>query len=189
MFSEYLIILLISVVLSMDSFAVSIATAPCYLKYGETRDILRFAGILAISQGLFTLFGWFSGHYLEQFMGAYADLIAFVVLVIISIKMIYDSFKPYDKLRNFNAKDFLIIIGLGVATSIDAFFVGFSLSLFNINIFWSALTVTLVTFLFSIIGIKVGKRIIKYLPFKFEIVGGLILILIGFNIIYGMVPL
>ncbi len=167
----------------MDSFVVSIATAPCYLKYGKIKDVLLFAGILALAQGFFTLFGWFSGNYLEQFMGVYAEWIAFVILVFIGIKMIFDSFKPDDKLKNFNAKNVLLIIGLGVATSIDAFFVGFSLSIFDFSIFWSTLIISCTTFLLSLIGIKMADVIKEKFSFKFEIVGGVILILLGVNII------
>lgn len=180
---DLFLIILIAIGLSMDSFAVSIATTPCLLKLKRLYEVLKFAFILAIIQGSFTIFGWLSGAYMEKYLNSYSHWIAFGILFIIGVKMIFDGFKPDKSVKHFNAKNIFIIIGLGVATSIDALFVGVSISLLNINIFLSALIISLVTFIFSVLGVKLGFFIKNKLFFSVELLGGIILIGIGVKIL------
>jgi manganese efflux pump family protein len=184
MFNDLLIIIFIAIGLAMDSFAVSVATSPCFVKINNIRKNLRFAFILGLVQGLFSLFGWLFGHYINMYISGYSNWIAFIILFIIGIKMIIEGFKKPEKIREFNVNNILIALGLAVATSIDALFVGISLSLFSFSVWISALLIAFVTFLFSLLGIKFGKLIRTKLKLPMEIIGGVVLILIGLKIIF-----
>ena len=94
--------------------------------------------------------------------------------------MIYDSLKDTAKNRFFLIDNLRVIIGLSIATSLDALIIGMSFGFFNINIFKTMLIILVVTFIFSIIGIRIGKKYGHLLLGKrAEFVGGLILIGIG----------
>ena len=83
---------------------------------------------------------------------------------------------------NFSFKEVTL---LAIATSIDAFAVGITIALINDPILISSAIIGIVAFIFSIIGIFIGKKIGNYVGDKFQIVGGVILILIGVKILLG----
>lgn len=176
-------VIIIAIGLSMDSFAVSVAVAPCMLKLNDKLQKFKFAVILAVVQGAFTIFGWLSGNYIEVYLNGLEHCIAFAILLIIGVKMIIDGFKTNKKPKAFNTKNVLLLLGLGVVTSIDAFFVGISISLIHFNVFYSAAIISLVTFIFAIIGIELGNLLKRKIRISPEIIGGIILIGIGAKIL------
>jgi len=172
-------IIFLAVGLAMDAFSVSITrglTLKCNVK--QALIIALFFGVF---QAFMPVLGWLSGKQLEFLISTFAPWIAFFLLVIIGIKMIYEAINADEEVYNvFSFKELLV---LSVATSIDAFAVGVTFAFLNVAILLPIIIIGLVTFLLSFIGVYIGKNIGHLFENKMEIVGGLILILIGFKIL------
>lgn len=177
---DFISIFLLAVGLAMDAFSVSITrglTLKWNIKYALTIAIF-FGGFQAIMPVL----GWLSGLQLQSFISTLGPWIAFILLVVIGIKMIYESLSGEidDKKDIFSIKEILF---LSIATSIDAFAVGVSFAFLNIEILLPVLIIGIVTFALSFIGVYIGRNIGHFFENKIEILGGLILIGIGFKIL------
>lgn len=181
---DFITIFLIAIGLSFDTFAVSVST-------GLTLNSIRFwqaikiAVILAFFQTLMPFVGWFLGKQIEQIISNYDHWIAFGLLLILGLKMIVESFKPETKKNNLTFPKLSILIGMAIATSIDALVVGISFAFINVNIYWSILIIGFITFLVAMIGMLFGKTIGNKFGNKIEIFGGLILIGIGIKILFS----
>ncbi|MGL5977985.1 MAG: manganese efflux pump MntP family protein [Erysipelotrichaceae bacterium] len=176
-------LIIISISLAMDAFTVSIAKGMC-LRTHIKKQAFLMAATFGIFQAVMPLIGWFAGTYFEQFIRNIDHWIAFGLLGIIGLKMIYEAMHEDDDEEEaceiLTTKKLMI---LGVATSIDALAVGISFSLFDVNI-WIAITlIGLITFVLSYFGAlfahKVGHKFGKYA----ELAGGSILVLIGLKIL------
>jgi len=174
-------ILLIALGLAMDSFSVSIANglATKTFKISKALTIALFFGLF---QGLMPIFGWLAGEYIADYISAFDHWVAFALLTIIGVKMIYESIrnKPAKFLRAYTLK---VILVLSIATSIDALAVGLSFSFLDISIFFPAIIIGVITFFLSFFGVYVGGKFGKVLKNRIEILGGLILIIIGLKIL------
>ncbi len=172
-------ILLLAVGLAMDAFSVSITrglTLKCNIKYALIIAIF-FGGF----QALMPVLGWYSGMQLQSVISVAAPWIAFILLAAIGIKMIYESFSlEEDVCKVFSLKELLV---LSIATSIDAFAVGVTFAILNTPIITPIIIIGLVTFVLSFIGVYIGKNVGHLFENKIEILGGLILIAIGFKIL------
>jgi putative Mn2+ efflux pump MntP len=179
-----LTILGIAVALAMDAFAVSICYG-CGLKKFSIKVMLMVAVAFALFQGGMTLLGWLGGGLFADYIGAFDHFVAFGLLAFIGGKMIYESFKGPDKCyvvdpNKINVRRLLL---LSLATSIDALAVGLSFAILETKILLPSLIIALVTLVFSMIGVAAGHSLKKVLGRKVEIAGGVILILIGINIL------
>jgi len=125
--------------------------------------------------------GWYSGMQLQSVISAVAPWIAFLLLLAIGIKMIYESFSfEEDVCKVFSLKELLV---LSIATSIDAFAIGVTFAILNTPIITPIIVIGFVTFILSFIGVYIGKNVGHLFESKIEILGGLILIAIGFKIL------
>jgi manganese efflux pump family protein len=132
-------------------------------------------------QALMTIVGWVLGLPLQSIFSTYAPWIAFILISVVGIKMIYESFSvEEDNNGDFSIKE---ITFLAIATSIDAFVVGISFALLNTPVIEPAIIIGIVAFLLSFIGVYIGKRIGYLFGKEIEVVGGVILILIGISIL------
>jgi len=176
---DFISIIFLAIGLAMDAFSVSITrglTLKCNIKYALIIAIF-FGGF----QALMPVLGWFSGIQLQNFVSALAPWIAFLLLLGIGIKMIYEAFYADEEIcKVFSLKELLI---LSVATSIDAFAVGVTFAILNTPIITPILVIGLITFILSFIGVYIGKNIGHLFENKIEILGGIILIAIGFKIL------
>lgn len=182
---ELVSIFLLALVLSFDTFAVSISTGVTDIDI-EFRSAVRIAIILAFFQGLMPLIGWVAGIELEKVISDYDHWVAFFLLMSLGLKMIYESFhiEVEDK-RSKDIHQLKIIVGMAVATSIDALVVGITLAFANINIYFSIVIIAAVTFFVSMLGILFGKKLGKYFGKKMDAIGGLILIAVAFKILFS----
>ncbi len=171
----------LAVGLAMDAFSVSITRGmilKCNFKYAFT-IALFFGGF----QAMMPVLGWMAGKQLAIIVELWAPWIAFILLLIIGGKMVYEglSHKEDDEFcQIFSIKDILI---LSIATSIDAFAVGVSFAFLNTPILLPILLIGLVTFALSFIGVYIGKKVGHLFEGKIEVLGGLILVAIGFKIL------
>lgn len=177
---DFISILFLAVGLAMDAFSVSITrglTLKCNIKYALI-IALFFGGF----QALMPVLGWFSGMQLQSIVSTLAPWIAFLLLLGIGLKMIYESIysTEEDVCKSFSLKELLI---LSIATSIDAFAVGVTFAILNTPILTPIVIIGIVTFILSFIGVYIGKNIGHLFENKIEILGGLILIGIGLKIL------
>ncbi len=171
--------LMIAVALAMDCFTVSIGGGSV-LKNIKRSDALTVGAYFGGFQFLMTMVGWQGGALFHQSISAYDHWVAFAILLIIGLKMILESFNSEEN-KTFSLRTRIMLI-LAVATSIDALGVGISYAFLNQAIIYTALIIGFVSFIFSIIGIFLGKRLKELFNGKAELFGGIILILIGIKI-------
>lgn len=179
---DIITLLLIAFGLSFDTFAVSVSVGIILLQI-KFRQALKVAIILAVFQALMPIIGWLLGRQVERLLTAYDHWIAFIVLLLLGVKMIHESFGPEEKRNSLNPMKMNILVGMAIATSIDALVVGFSFAFIKMNIYWSVFVIGVITFLVSMTGILFGKKVGNRLGKKMEVVGGLILIGIGVKIL------
>jgi len=178
---NFLTLFLLAIGLCFDTFAVSVS---CGLTLNRIVFLkaTRFALVMAFFQGLNPFIGWFAGNGIVKYIRDYDHWIAFILLFIIGVRMIFDSLKKVEK-RNFNPTRFSTMVVLALATSIDALVVGVSLAFTNVNIYWACFIIASVTFVASMFGILFGKKTGERFSKKLEVAGGLVLILIGVKIL------
>ena len=97
--------------------------------------------------------------------------------------MIYESLKNEEGNNAFNPLKLIVLLGISVATSIDALVIGFSMALIDMLIWIPSIIIATITFIASMFGMLVGKKIGNNMSKKFEIAGGIVLIAIGLRIL------
>jgi len=180
---DILTVLILAIGLSMDSFAVSIG---CGLNEQKIsfQQAAKISFSLAFFQGIFPIAGWYMGTEIKGLVEGVDHWIAFLLLLFLGGKMIFESFKKGDGSQITDIYSWKHIITLSVATSIDALVVGFSYALASSrNIFGGALIIGAVTFFFAMLGIRIGKDVGCSFGPRVELVGGVILIAIGLKIL------
>lgn len=176
-------ILLIAIGLNFDSLAVSIS-AGLVVKNITFSQAARIALAFAFFQGLMPFIGWFIGSQIKDLIKDYDHWIAFILLFLIGVKMVYESFKKEEDKKTFNPLKIMVSVGLAIATSIDALVVGISFAFIEVNIVLSIAIIGALTFIVSMLGMRLGKKAKGLFGKKMEILGGLILIGIGTKILF-----
>ena len=175
-------ILVIAFGLSMDAMAVSLGVGTTE-HVNDRRSKLRLAMHFGIFQGGMTLLGWLAGSAVAQFISAFDHWVAFGLLVYVGVTMIRSGFRPEVVSYKSNPSKGNMLVMLSVATSLDALAVGLSMALLHVNIIYPALVIGLVTFGLSIAALLLGNKLGEKFGKRMEIVGGIILIGIGFEIL------
>lgn len=175
-------VVLISLGLAMDAFAVSLTMGMKINNSGERNKVAIKCGLFfGVFQGIMPFIGWALGKNFTRYISLIDHWIAFIVLAIIGINMIVEAFKKEeDKETANNNKQFLF---LAIATSIDALAVGVSLAFLNVNILVPVFIIGLITCILSFIGVFLGRKFGDILKNKAAIIGGIILIIIGTKIL------
>lgn len=181
---DYISLILIAFGLSFDTFAVSVSTG-IKITYLKFKQALKIALTLGVFQALMPLIGWFLGVQIESYISNYDHWIAFGLLAILGLRMIYESFSKEENNTSANPLNPVVLIGMAIATSIDALVVGVSFAFMNMNIYLSVAIIGLVTFLVSMVGMLFGKKVGGKLGKRMEIVGGIILIIIGLKMLFS----
>lgn len=175
--------------LAMDAFSVSLANGlnePC-MKKGKVCGV---AGMFAFFQFIMPLIGWFFVHTAAQHFKVFEKFIPYIALVLLCFiggKMIYESLHECEEGDDCccekRAISFGGLIVQGVATSIDALSVGFTIADYDgIHAIVSGLVIAAVTFVICLGGIYIGKKAGTKLANKAGILGGSVLIFIGLEI-------
>ena len=167
--------------LSMDAFAVSV-TKGITLKKIDLSIATKIACSFALFQGIMPLIGWLFGMNFELYIRSIDHWIAFFLLSFLGIKMIIEAIKNDDN-TNTTYLDNKELIILSIATSIDALAVGITFAFLNIDIIPICISIAAITFLVCFIGILIGKKLGSLFKNYAQIIGGIILIIIGFNIL------
>lgn len=179
---EFFTIFLVAVGLSMDSFAVSI-TSGLILNRIDFRNAAKIAFSLGFFQALMPTIGWLIGVKIEKYIENFDHWIAFGLLFIIGLKMILESMKTDENDKNFNPLNPKVLLMMSLATSIDALVAGISFAFIEYKWFISGFIIGATTFIISMLGILFGKKMGAKFGNKMEILGGIILILMGVKIL------
>ena len=178
-------LLLIGVGLSMDAFAVSICKGLAMRRVNKKQAFvigLFFGGF----QALMPFIGWALGTQFESYITSIDHWIAFVLLVFIGGKMLWDVFheKEESAAEKSDARlDHKELFMLAIATSIDALAVGIAFACLDVQIWSSVSIIGCVTLVLSFCGVWIGNRFGNRFEKKAEIAGGVVLILIGVKIL------
>ncbi|MFO7895422.1 MAG: manganese efflux pump MntP family protein [Candidatus Cloacimonadales bacterium] len=174
-------IVIIAIGLAMDAFAVSISNS-CSLQRMKLGAAVNMSLFFGVFQGVMPIIGWFAGSTIKDQIEAIDHWIAFVLLVAIGLKMIYEAFQMNEE-EDRCSLSLKVLVMLSIATSIDALAVGISLSCLQIDIIFPALMIGIITFGFSLFGVYLGKKFGHLFESKIEVLGGVILIAIGVKIL------
>ena len=172
------IILTIAVSLSMDAFSLSLAYGTLNL---EKNYIIKTSIIVGIYHFFMPLIGLTIGNIVLKVIPIPTNIIVCIALTFIGIEMIIDSFKNEDDIKIMTLKEMILF---GLAVSIDSFSVGMGLEAITQNYISSVLTFSIASFIFTYIGLSLGKTINNLIGKISTLIGGLVLIIIG--IIYAI---
>ncbi len=172
----------IAFALAMDAFSVALATG-LSLPRLTGRHLFRLGWHFGLFQALMPILGWYAGRLVHSWIERYAHWVAFLLLVGVGLHMIREAFhgddeteSPRDPTRGWS------LVMLSVATSIDALAVGLSLSALGVAIWQPALVIGLVAGILTVAGMLLGRRVGQIWD-KLEILGGIVLLLIGLRIL------
>ena len=174
--------ILIAIALAMDAFSVSL-TKGFTQKHLKTNQIFYYGLFFGFFQFMMPILGFYFGALISEFIASIASIVGFILLLAIGLNMIRESLQDDDEITdNFSFSEVTL---LAIATSIDAFAVGLTYAVLNESMLIPSIIIGIVAFLFSIIGVLLGKKIGNYFGGRFQILGGVILILIGIKILLG----
>lgn len=168
--------------LAMDAFAVAIAVA-ISLRAPTWRQLFRLAWHFGLFQAIMPVGGWLVGEAVVAYTGNLGSWIACGILCILGGKMIWESFREAEIARDFDPTRGMSLVGLSVATSLDAFAVGVSLALLQVSVWLPAAVIGLVAMAMTAFGMFLGRRAGIYLGEWAERLGGCVLICIGLKIL------
>lgn len=172
--------------LAMDAFSVSLANGLNEPKMKMPRTVL-IAGVFAFFQFFMPLMGYMCVHTIAQHFKSFQKLIPFIALALllfIGVKMLTEGIKENtEEEKELKKVGFSALVVQGVATSIDALSVGFTISNYNfLGAFVCGIIIAVVTFIICMAGLFIGKKFGTAFAGKAGIIGGLILIFIGIEI-------
>ena len=175
----------LGVALAMDAFSVSLANGlncPCM----PPRKMILIAGIFAVFQAVMPLTGWFVVHTAATYFEAFQPFIPWIALGLLGFiggKMLIEGLGKQEEACDISSLTLTLLLVQGVATSIDALSVGFTISDYNwVEAIVCAALIAVVTFFICLAGVLIGRKFGTRLAGKASILGGVILIAIGIEI-------
>ncbi|MFA6521138.1 MAG: manganese efflux pump MntP family protein [Candidatus Gracilibacteria bacterium] len=171
---------LVALALAMDAFTVSISGGASLNKPTMRKSLLT-ASYFGFFQFFMPILGWYGGTFFSGIINAYDHWVAFVLLVLVGGKMVFEFFTEVEE-KSFSLNHKMLLL-LAIATSIDALGVGLSYAFLHVQIIIPSIVIGVVTFIFSVVGVCLGKTLKRILKNKAELIGGIILIGIGLNIL------
>jgi UPF0059 membrane protein vpar_1218 len=177
---SYLEIFILSVGLAMDAFAVSICKSS-QMKDDPTMKKVILAFLFGGFQCLMPIIGAAVGAQFSQNFDEWDHWVIFITLGYLGINMIRTSLS--DEEEDTSSVDWKEMLALSIATSIDALAVGVTIALLHVDVYFTSLTIGVITFLVCLVGIFSGYHMMKAFRERAEMAGGVILILIGVKIL------
>ena len=175
-------ILLIALSMAMDAFAVCLGAGTLRLT-NSARPTFRLSFHFGLFQFLMPIVGWFAGTTVVRYIADYDHWVAFALLAFVGIRMIRSGFDSNsESYKNDPSRGWSLIL-LSIAVSIDALAIGLSLALIEVTIWYPAVVIGVVTGMVSWIGLRMGNVLGGKFGKRMEIVGGIVLILIGGRIL------
>lgn len=177
--------ILLGIGLAMDAFSVSLANG-LNEPYMKTGKVCGIAGVFAVFQALMPMIGWICVHTVVQYFESFEKFIPWIALILlcyIGVNMIKEAKAGEENPDDCKKVGFSALMVQGVATSIDALSVGFTIAEYNFVMALAAVAIiAFVTFFICFAGVVIGKKFGTKLAGKAGIMGGVILIFIGIEI-------
>lgn len=168
--------------LALDAMAISL-TNGFVIRHNRLHHALSFSVSFALFQMVMPVLGWSLGTCLAVWIKGVDHWLAFILLSAVGAKMIYESLIIEEIEERRLGISFATLMGLSLATSVDALAVGVTFAFLDIRIITPVLWIGAVTFVMSFGGFYLGQHFGKFLERKMEVWGGVILILIGVKIL------
>lgn len=176
---------LLGVGLSMDAFSVSLANG-LHEPEMKKKKICGIAGVFAFFQALMPMIGWICVHTVIQYFKAFEKFIpwiALILLLFIGGKMLLEGIREKESDPGKTKVGLMALLVQGVATSIDALSVGFTIAEYEISMVVACvLIIAVVTFVICFLGVMIGKKFGTRFSGRATVLGGVILILIAIEI-------
>lgn len=180
-------ILLIGLAMSTDAFAAAIGKGVA-MGRPRLRDALRTGLIFGVIEAITPLLGWLLGKAAAPYVQAWDHWIAFVLLLGLGLHMIINGVRGEEhdeaQAQADNARSFWLLALTGLATSIDAAAIGVGLAFLDVHIGIVAAVIGLCTFGMVTLGVLLGSKLGEIAGKRAEILGGIVLILVGAGILY-----
>ncbi|HOV33377.1 MAG TPA: manganese efflux pump MntP family protein [Candidatus Hydrogenedens sp.] len=184
----------ISIALAMDAFAVAISVS-AFLKNIYPRQTFRLSFHFGLFQAMMPILGWYTGNLIGQWFFAYDHWLAFLILWVIGGKIIYQSLFGKDRelvaqREAFNTQKQndptrgLSLVMLSLATSIDAYAVGLSFAFIGVSIWFPSFWIGITAAFLTLVGMHLGSYVGKKFGDRMEIIGAIILFIIGVKILF-----
>lgn len=174
-------IIMLSIGISMDSFAVALSKGlSCEDSYKKTALVCGLW--FSLFQALFPCIGYLLGMTFAEYIDRFDHYIIFFIFLLLGVNLIKDAVSPKQSTvkSGTNTKDMFLI---SLALSVDSLAIGITLALLEVKIIFSVCIIALLTFLVTILGVFVGHRFGKKYKKQASIIGGIILILLGTEIL------
>lgn len=178
---SFLEVFIIGIGLAMDAFAVSVCKGLAMKKI-KIKNMLKIGLYFGFFQAMMPVIGYFMGIQFQGKVERFDHWIAFVLLGIIGLNMIREVLANDEEIQNDNLS-FKEMIILAIATSIDALTIGITFAFLEINIWISVAIIGIVTFILSVIGVKIGNVFGARYEKISKVIGGIILITMGVKIL------
>ena len=178
-------LIFLALAMSTDAFAAAIGKGSSLHK-PRFIEALRTGLIFGVIEAITPIIGWAIGHAASRFVESWDHWIAFTLLLILGLHMIYNGLKHEDESEEEKPgqHSFLLLAVTAFATSIDALAVGVGLAFVDVNILVAAGAIGLATMTMVTIGVMLGRVLGTMVGKRAEIVGGVVLMLVGATILY-----
>ncbi len=179
---DFLTVVMIAFALAVDAFAVALS-AGAALGRADRRQTFRLSFHFGLFQFMMPILGWLAGIQVEHIIAAYDHWVAFTLLAILGGKMVISGIRGDADRVTADVTRGWTLIGLSVATSIDALAIGFSVAVMQVDILWPSIVIGIVAGAMTFLGIRLGEKVGAAVGPRMELVGGLVLIGIGSKIV------
>lgn len=166
----------------MDAFAVCLGVGAGRQSEGR-RATFRLSFHFGLFQFLLPVVGWFAGLTVVRYIEAFDHWVAFLLLAFVGVRMIWSGSNGEEESHKNDPSRGWNMVLLSVAVSIDALAIGLSLALIHVDIWYPAVVIGVVTSLMSLVGLRLGNQLGRKFGKRMEIIGGIVLILIGVRIV------
>ena len=170
---EILTIIIVAISLSMDAFSLSLAYGTLNI---TKKDIVSLSLIVGIYHFFMPQIGNIIGKIILNLLPIKPNIIVFIVLFIIGLQMILETFKVDRNIKNLKIKEMILF---GFAVSLDSLSIGVGLKSIYHNVIVSSFIFMIMSFIFTYMGLHLGKKINDIVGKISTLLGGIILMLIG----------
>jgi len=170
---SFFIVLIIAISLSMDAFSLSLAYGTLDL---SKKNIIKLSFIVGLYHFFMPIIGLFIGKTILNFFPINPNVITTIVLCFIGFQMIIETFKDNVDIKVMSTGELLLF---GFAVSVDSFSVGIGLNAINNNFIFCSIIFSISSFLFTYLGLVLGKKISNLIGKASTLIGGFVLIIVG----------
>ncbi|SNR95130.1 manganese efflux pump MntP [Pseudomonas segetis] len=174
----------LAMAMSTDAFAAALGKGAS-LHNPRLSEALRTGLIFGVIEAITPVIGWSIGQVASQYVERWDHWIAFTLLLVLGLHMIYNGLQHDDEsVEKPSQHSFLILAVTAFATSIDALAVGVGLAFIDVNIWVAAASIGLATTVMVTIGVMLGRVLGNAVGKRAEMIGGVVLMLVGAAILY-----